>query len=245
MSNLPLQCLRSFEDTCEMPPGILFQAAPDNVQDVHHRMQADEPNGAAGETHPGAALQDILRLLTLWFNHGSAPDVEAALQEGFGHVSIDTWLVVIPQVCPTAFACACVRLRCKVHTLFLGVQFLTVQLKQPAMPCALLSPSGLVTCMLANGPTCVCFRVDMCWYGPDPPQGYRSLVAVLHSPGVSSPFLLVFLFLASSDCHERLTIPPALHKLVCGMAVHLQCYVPNFNRKTCYSIICMCVCIFI
>jgi FKBP12-rapamycin complex-associated protein len=43
-------------------------------------------------------LQDILRLLTLWFNHGSAPDVEAALQEGFGHVSIDTWLVVIPQV---------------------------------------------------------------------------------------------------------------------------------------------------
>jgi len=52
----------------------------------------------AGETHPGAALQDILRLLTLWFNHGSAPDVEAALQEGFGHVSIDTWLVVIPQV---------------------------------------------------------------------------------------------------------------------------------------------------
>ena len=45
-------------------------------------------------------MQDILRLLTLWFNHGSAPDVEAALQEGFGHVSIDTWLVVIPQVTP-------------------------------------------------------------------------------------------------------------------------------------------------
>lgn len=43
-------------------------------------------------------LQDILRLLTLWFSHGAAPDVEAALQEGFGHISIDTWLVVIPQV---------------------------------------------------------------------------------------------------------------------------------------------------
>lgn len=43
-------------------------------------------------------LQDILRLLTLWFNYGSAPDVEQALQEGFGLVSIDTWLVVIPQV---------------------------------------------------------------------------------------------------------------------------------------------------
>lgn len=42
--------------------------------------------------------QDILRLLTLWFNHGGAPDVEAALLEGFGLVSIDTWLVVIPQI---------------------------------------------------------------------------------------------------------------------------------------------------
>ena len=44
------------------------------------------------------SLQDILRLLTLWFNHGAAPEVEAALVEGFGHVSIDTWLAVIPQI---------------------------------------------------------------------------------------------------------------------------------------------------
>ena len=43
-------------------------------------------------------LQDILRLLTLWFSHGSNPDVQSALQEGFGHVSIDTWLKVIPQI---------------------------------------------------------------------------------------------------------------------------------------------------
>lgn len=46
----------------------------------------------------GNNLQDILRLLTLWFGYGSAADVEAALAEGFGHVNIDTWLVVIPQV---------------------------------------------------------------------------------------------------------------------------------------------------
>lgn len=45
----------------------------------------------------GSNLQDILRLLTLWFQYGSAPDVEAALADGFGHVNIDTWLVVIPQ----------------------------------------------------------------------------------------------------------------------------------------------------
>lgn len=43
-------------------------------------------------------LQDLLRLLTLWFNYGSEPDVEAALHEGFGMIKIDTWLQVIPQV---------------------------------------------------------------------------------------------------------------------------------------------------
>lgn len=31
-------------------------------------------------------------------NRGSAPAVEDALQEGFGLVSIDTWLAVIPQI---------------------------------------------------------------------------------------------------------------------------------------------------
>ena len=55
-------------------------------------------NCPAGDGARGASLQDILRLLTLWFSHGAAPDVAAALEEGFGHVSIDTWLVVIPQV---------------------------------------------------------------------------------------------------------------------------------------------------
>ncbi|KAL4435039.1 hypothetical protein ABPG77_003864 [Micractinium sp. CCAP 211/92] len=49
-------------------------------------------------TSASSNLQDILRLLTLWFSYGAAPDVEAALADGFGHVSIDTWLVVIPQV---------------------------------------------------------------------------------------------------------------------------------------------------
>ena len=53
---------------------------------------------SGSEAARGSNLQDILRLLTLWFSHGAAPDVEKALEEGFGHVSIDTWLVVIPQV---------------------------------------------------------------------------------------------------------------------------------------------------
>lgn len=53
--------------------------------------------GAAQQPR-GGNLQDILRLLTLWFNHGALEDVQAALDEGFSHISIDTWLVVIPQI---------------------------------------------------------------------------------------------------------------------------------------------------
>jgi FKBP12-rapamycin complex-associated protein len=45
-----------------------------------------------------AALQDILRLLTLWFKHGAQPEVEQVLIEGFNIVDITTWLEVIPQI---------------------------------------------------------------------------------------------------------------------------------------------------
>lgn len=44
------------------------------------------------------SLQDILRLLTLWFNYGATHEVKTALQEGFSFVNIDTWLVVLPQI---------------------------------------------------------------------------------------------------------------------------------------------------
>jgi FKBP12-rapamycin complex-associated protein len=44
------------------------------------------------------SLQDILRLLTLWFKYGARPDVEAALIDGFNSISIDTWLDVVPQL---------------------------------------------------------------------------------------------------------------------------------------------------
>lgn len=60
--------------------------------------QAVSQDRLADNRSNSSNLQDILRLLTLWFAHGAAPDVEAALQEGFGHVSIDTWLAVIPQI---------------------------------------------------------------------------------------------------------------------------------------------------
>ena len=45
-----------------------------------------------------SALQDTLRLLTLWFAHGGDPEVNVAVTEGFASVSVDTWLEVIPQL---------------------------------------------------------------------------------------------------------------------------------------------------
>ncbi|KAI0395542.1 TOR kinase [Xylariaceae sp. FL0594] len=46
----------------------------------------------------GSSLQDTLRLLTLWFAHGGSSEVNAAVTQGFGTVSVDTWLEVIPQL---------------------------------------------------------------------------------------------------------------------------------------------------
>ena len=43
-------------------------------------------------------FQDILRLLTLWFNHGATAEVQMALERGFALVNINTWLVVLPQI---------------------------------------------------------------------------------------------------------------------------------------------------
>ena len=42
----------------------------------------------------GNSLQDTLRLLTLWFDHGHLPDVYEALVEGINKIQIDNWLQV-------------------------------------------------------------------------------------------------------------------------------------------------------
>ncbi|KAI0832116.1 FAT-domain-containing protein [Trametes gibbosa] len=44
------------------------------------------------------ALQDTLRLLTLWFKYGAHDDVSHAMSSGFTDVEVDTWLEVIPQI---------------------------------------------------------------------------------------------------------------------------------------------------
>ncbi|RXK37153.1 atypical/PIKK/FRAP protein kinase [Tremella mesenterica] len=47
---------------------------------------------------PGDALQDTLRLLTLWFNYGYEAGVNQAISQGLHTVNIDVWLEVIPQI---------------------------------------------------------------------------------------------------------------------------------------------------
>lgn len=44
------------------------------------------------------ALQDTLRLLTMWFKYGAHDEVSHAMAAGFTNVEVDTWLEVIPQV---------------------------------------------------------------------------------------------------------------------------------------------------
>jgi len=52
-----------------------------------------------GQDRPRSTiLQDILRLITLWFNHGEMPDVYEAMRQGMQEVSIDTWLDVLIQL---------------------------------------------------------------------------------------------------------------------------------------------------
>jgi phosphatidylinositol kinase/protein kinase (PI-3 family) len=48
--------------------------------------------------NPGQNLQDILRLLTLWFDYGHDKLVESTIQELMKQLVIDAWLPVIPQI---------------------------------------------------------------------------------------------------------------------------------------------------
>ncbi|XP_076915398.1 serine/threonine-protein kinase TOR-like [Bidens hawaiensis] len=82
------------------------------------------------------SLQDILRLLTLWFNYGSITEVQTALQRGFSHVNINTWLVVLPQIIA--------RIHSNIHAVRELIQSLLVRIGQ-SHPQALMYPL-LVAC---------------------------------------------------------------------------------------------------
>ena len=43
-------------------------------------------------------LQDLLRLLSLWFEYGMLPEIESELSKGFNECNVDIWLAVVPQI---------------------------------------------------------------------------------------------------------------------------------------------------
>ncbi|KAJ6692351.1 ATAXIA TELANGIECTASIA MUTATED ATM -RELATED [Salix purpurea] len=91
---------------------------------------------AANAKGVDGSLQDILRLLTLWFNHGDTAEVQMALQKGFAHVNINTWLAVLPQIIA--------RIHLNNHALRELIQSLLVRIGQ-SHPQALMYPL-LVAC---------------------------------------------------------------------------------------------------
>ncbi|KAL2917300.1 phosphatidylinositol kinase-related protein kinase tor1 [Polyrhizophydium stewartii] len=72
----------------EIPRHLLVAHAVPSVRGFFRSIALSKAN----------SLQDALRLLTLWFKYGYQHDVNVAIGEGFGTVTIDTWLDVIPQL---------------------------------------------------------------------------------------------------------------------------------------------------
>lgn len=52
----------------------------------------------SSRTQTGSILQDLLRLLSLWFKYGAYREVDAVMVDGINAVSIDIWLQVVPQL---------------------------------------------------------------------------------------------------------------------------------------------------
>ncbi|KAJ7577108.1 phosphatidylinositol 3-kinase [Mycena floridula] len=73
-----------------------FDAPPQTL--ASHAVQAIEGFFQSISLRSTDALQDTLRLLTLWFKFGAHEDVSHAMESSFSKVGVDTWLEVIPQI---------------------------------------------------------------------------------------------------------------------------------------------------
>ncbi|KAI9303923.1 armadillo-type protein [Cunninghamella echinulata] len=72
----------------QLPPQVFTHHVVPAVQGFFRSIALSKEN----------SLQDTLRLLTLWFKYGYQSEVSTAISEGFGTISIDVWLQVIPQL---------------------------------------------------------------------------------------------------------------------------------------------------
>lgn len=90
----------------------------------------------------GNSLQDTLRLLTLWFKFGHLEHVADAVRQGFGTVSVDTWLGVIPQMIARISAPSA-RVRRLIHHLLADVGVAHPQALVYPLTVAAKSPSTM------------------------------------------------------------------------------------------------------
>ncbi len=80
----------------------LFQSI--SLGQYQHRVSALFQDGPASSLpitmrgNEGSMLQDVLRLLTLWFTWGHCKIVQRELRLGFPTVDVATWLLVLPQL---------------------------------------------------------------------------------------------------------------------------------------------------
>jgi FKBP12-rapamycin complex-associated protein len=72
----------------EISETVLFNHVVSSVQGFFRSVALSDQN----------SLQDILRLLRLWFKYGHQTPVTRAIREGFETINIDIWLQVIPQL---------------------------------------------------------------------------------------------------------------------------------------------------
>jgi len=103
-----LQCATKYDENwykawhalAMMNSEVLTKHEPNDPQIVDYLVPAIQAFFRSISLSPNtnSSLQDILRLLTLWFKHGAIKKAADALNEGFNNVSIDTWLEVIPQI---------------------------------------------------------------------------------------------------------------------------------------------------
>ena len=65
-------------------------------------------------------LQDLLRLLTLWFNHGDNDEVQLELQEGFNTIEVISWIEVVPQLM-ARFDIPKIKIQDSIHDLLIRI----------------------------------------------------------------------------------------------------------------------------
>ncbi|KAG5650773.1 hypothetical protein H0H81_011098 [Sphagnurus paluster] len=77
---------------------VTHSASGPSTRLIAHVVQAVDGFFRSISLRNEEALQDTLRLLTLWFKFGFIDEVSHAMGNGFTTVEVDTWLVVIPQI---------------------------------------------------------------------------------------------------------------------------------------------------